>query len=95
MVVSPDGTIGDIGKTGARPEISNIQVTKADGTVVTEKASIEEGSQTLYIKFSTSIEGGTITEIRKDTKDGAKVTLPYAAEKNGIIQSGKKKNNLV
>ena len=83
LVVSPDGTIGDIGKTGARPEISNIQVTKADGTVVTEKASIEEGSQTLYIKFLTSIEGGTITEIRKDTKDGAKVTLPYAVTQNG------------
>ena len=83
LVVSPDGTIGDIGKTGARPEISNIQVTKADGTVVTEKASIEEGSQTLYIKFLTSIEGGTITEIRKDTKDGAKITLPYAVTQNG------------
>ena len=83
LVVSPDGTIGDIGKTGARPEISNIQVTKADGTVVTEKASIEEGSQTIYIKFLTSIEGGTITEIRKDTKDGAKVTLPYAVTQNG------------
>ena len=83
LVVSPDGTIGDIEKAVARPEISNIQVTKADGTVVTEKASIEEGSQTLYIKFSTSIEGGTITEIRKDTKDGAKITLPYAVTQNG------------
>ena len=83
LAVSPDGTIGDIEKAVARPEISNIQVTKANGTAVTEKASIEEGSEILYIKFSAKIEGGKITEIRKDTKDGAKVTLPYAAEKNG------------
>ena len=42
-----------------------------NGKEVTEKASIEEGSETLYIKFSAKIEGGKITEIRKDTKDGA------------------------
>ena len=83
LVVSPDGTIGDIEKAVARPEISNIQVTKANGKEVTEKASIEEGSETLYIKFSAKIEGGKITEIRKDTKDGAKVTLPYAVTQNG------------
>ena len=42
-----------------------------NGKEVTEKASIEEGSETLYVKFSAKIEGGKITEIRKDTKDGA------------------------
>ena len=42
-----------------------------NGKEVTEKASIEEGSETLYIKFSAKIEGGKITEIRKDIKDGA------------------------
>lgn len=73
--------VGNIEKTGPRPQISNIKVVEnSDGTGDSVAAkSIYEGT-TLYITFQTSIEGGEISSITKDKTD---VTLPYAVTESG------------
>lgn len=80
--IDKDGNIlGEPSKAGTRPQISDIKVVEnSNGTGENLPAkSVDEGN-TIYIIFSASLEGGTITEIKKD---GTAVQLPYGVTSNG------------